>query len=347
VSEQFSKHPAGKVQIREVAERAGVSAATVSRILNGAPTVGEAYRQRVIEAVAELGYRPNRLARNLRRQSAEMIGVVISDIENPHFGEMVRAVEDQAYAKGYRVLLCNTDETPEKQRAYLEILADERVVGAIISPSDPAGAAIAQLMDLGIPVVAFDRVVDDPRADAVIADNVEGTRQATQHLIDGGHRRIGFIAGGLGVETGSERLEGYEIAMRAAALEPLAASGGFRIEGGRTAALELLGASPAPTALVVANNLMTAGALRGLRGAGVKVPDEVALVGVDDPFWAELVDPPLTTLAQPVRLMADAAMSLLLERIEGRRTRRRTLVFDLELRVRISCGTRPRADGGH
>ncbi|MGB9184210.1 MAG: LacI family DNA-binding transcriptional regulator [Solirubrobacteraceae bacterium] len=340
MSTESSKRPTHKVQIREVAERAGVSPATVSRILNASPTVGEAYRERVMQAVAELGYRPNRLARNLRRQSAEMIGVVISDIENPHFGEMVRAVEDQAYEKGYRVLLCNTDENPEKQRSYLEILADERVVGAIISPSDPAGPEIAQLLDLGIPVVAFDRVVDDPRADAVIVDNLEGTRQGTQYLIDAGHRRIGFVGGGLGVETGSERLEGYETAMRAAGLEPLAGSGGFRIDGGRTVTIELLEAVPPPTALVVANNLMTAGALLALRGAGLGVPDDIALVATDEPFWAELVDPPLTTLAQPVRQMADAAMSLLLQRVEGRRKRPRKLVFDLELHVRASCGTK-------
>ena len=341
-SQQAGDRPARVVQIREVADRAGVSPATVSRVLNDAPTVAEDYRRRVTDAVAELGYRPNRLASNLRRQSAAVIGVVISDIENPHFSEMVRAVEDQAYEKGYRVLLCNTDETLEKQRSYLEILAAERVVGVIISPTDPSGPEIAELLDLGSPVVAYDRAVDDPRADAVIADNVDGTRRATQHLIDAGHRCIGFIGGGLGVETGSERLEGYEAAMLAAGLEPLAVSGSFRIQGGYDAAIGLLGGTPPPTALVVANNLMTAGTLRALRSAGVRVPGDVAIVAIDDPFWAELVDPPLTTLAQPVRQMADAAMSLMLQRIEGRRERPMKLVFELEMRVRESCGTLPR-----
>src|SRR5579875_2518708 len=125
------------IRIRDVAKKAGVSTATVSRVLNGASTVQAHYRELVLDAVEELGYKPNRVARNLRRQQAEMIGVVVSDIENPHFTEMVRAVEDAAYHLGYRVLLCNTDETAEKQRAYLDVLAAERVLGVVLSPSDP------------------------------------------------------------------------------------------------------------------------------------------------------------------------------------------------------------------
>src|SRR5918992_2779218 len=176
------------LKISDVARRASVSPATVSRVLNGDPRVGEDYRRRVMRAVAELDYRPNGLARNLRRQRSGTIGVVVPDIENPHFGEMVRAVEDQAFDAGYRVLVCNTDETPEKQRAYLEALIDERVLGVIISPSDPAGAQISRLLDLNIPVVAYDREVLDPRADAVLADNVKGTRVGAELLIAAGHR---------------------------------------------------------------------------------------------------------------------------------------------------------------
>ena len=182
-------------KIKEVAERAGVSPATVSRVLSGTPGVRPASRERVLQAVAELDYRPNRLGRNLRQQNSETLGVVVSDIENPHFTQMVRAVEDAAYGRGFRVLLCNTDEMAEKQRAYLEVLAAERVLGVILAPSDPAGEEIGRLLDLGIPVVAFDRVVGDPRADAVIVDNAEGSRRATEHLIRAGHERIGFVSG--------------------------------------------------------------------------------------------------------------------------------------------------------
>jgi DNA-binding LacI/PurR family transcriptional regulator len=325
--------------MRQVAERAGVSPATVSRVLNGRDNVRADYRARVLEVVAELDYRPNRLARNLRRQRADMIGVIVSDIENPHFSESVRAVEDAAYRRGYRVLLCNTDETADKQSAYLQMLAQERVLGVILSPSDPGDDEIAQLLDLGIPVVALDREVDDRRADAVVADNVEAARIATEHLVAAGHERVGLIAGPPDVETGAERLQGYREAMEAAGLEPLVASGRFRIDDGRRATYELLGADPRPTALVAGNNLTAIGALKALREAELEVPGQMALVAVDDPFWAELIEPPLTTVAQPVRAMAHRAMSFLLERIEGKRIEARREVFGVELRRRSSCGT--------
>ena len=321
--------------IRDVAERAGVSPATVSRVLTGNATVRAAKRERVLEAIEALGYRPNRIASNLRRRQADMIGVVIADIENPHFTEMVRAVEDAAYVSGHRVLLCNTDENPIKQADYLGVLAAERVVGVILSPTDAGAAEIAELLDHGIPVVAFDRAVADKRADAVVADNAAGTRLGVEHLIATGHTRIGYVGGPRTVETAEERLAGYEQALAAARLESRIAEGGFRIEGGREAAAALI--EGGATALLVANNLMAAGALGAIRERGLRVPDDVALVSIDDPFWAGLIDPPLTTLAQPVRAMAEAAVKLLMGRIDGTRTRRKRLVFDLELRHRGSC----------
>jgi DNA-binding LacI/PurR family transcriptional regulator len=327
------------MRIAEVARRAGVSPATVSRVLNGEPRVGEAYRKRVLRAVDELNYRPNRLARNLRKQRSASIGIVVSDIENPHFTEMVRAVEDHAYRAGHTVLVCNTDETPDKQRAYLDVMIDERVLGVIISPSDPTGAEIGQLLDLGIPVVAFDREVADPRADAVIADNIAGTRAATELLLGQGHRDIVFVGGRRDVETGAERLIGYELAMRVVGLEPRTADGDFRLDGGYEAVTRLLTGAGRPTALVIANNLMTLGALRAIREAGVRVPDDLALVAIDDPPWAEFVAPPLTTMAQPVRRMASDAMELLLERVAGTRAEPRRILHPLELRLRASAGS--------
>lgn len=331
----------GAPSIREVARVAQVSPATVSRVLNGVQTVGEDYRRRVHDAVASTEYRRNRLARNLRRQRAEMIGVVVSDIENPHFSEAVRVIEDAAFRAGYRVLLCNTDETPAKQGAYLEMLADERVLAAIVSPADRTGTGVEALLDLGIPVVCFDRMVDDARADAVVCDNVEGLRRATEHLLWLGHERIAYLGGRLDVETGAKRLEGYTAAMRAAGLIPFALNGGFRADAAEQAMDQLLATGTPPTALLVANNLMTLGALRAIRRLGLAVPADLALVAVDDPPWAELIDPPLTTVAQPVRALAGAAMTLALERIEGRRTEVRRIVMPLELRIRSSCGMQP------
>jgi LacI family transcriptional regulator len=324
--------------IAEVARRASVSASTVSRVLNGDTRVGEAYRRRVLRAVEELDYRPNRLARNLRKQRSASIGVVVSDIENPHFTEMVRAVEDHAYREGHTVLVCNTDETPDKQRVYLDVMLDERVLGVIISPSDPAGAEIGKLLDAGIPVIAFDREVSDRRADAVVADNVGGTRTAVELLLAQGRRDLVLVVGGRDVETGAERLDGFTLAMRAAGLEPRSVDGDFRIDRAYAAVRELLAAPNRPQGLVVANNLMTLGALRAIREAGVRVPDEMALVAIDDPPWAPFVEPPLTTLAQPVRRMAADAMELLLQRVAGSRTQPRRILHPFELRLRASAG---------
>jgi LacI family transcriptional regulator len=327
------------VKIRDVAAAAGVSTATVSRVLNGAENVVPETRTRVEEAVARLGYRGNRLASNLRRRKAATIGVLVADIENPHFTEMVRAVEDAAFSRGYRVILCNTDEAQDKQSAYLRLLAAERVSGAVIVPSPSDDPEIVHLLDLGIHVVAFDRAVADPRADLVAADSATATARATTHLLDAGHRAIALVGGPVDVPTGRDRRAGYERVMREAGLEPRVADGHFRFDGGREATLELLAAGDL-TALVFANNLMTAGGLRAIREQRLRIPQDVAVVAIDDPFWAQLVEPPLTTLAQPVRAMADSAVELMFERLDGQRHESRRIVFDFELRVRGSSVAR-------
>lgn len=329
------------IRIQHVAARARVSPATVSRVLNGSTSVAPKYRNRVLKAVNDLDYRPNRLARHFRLQRADVIGILVSDIENPHFTSMVRALEDEAYKRGKRVVLCNTDESAEKQGVYLQMMSSDRVLGVILSPSDPADPGIAQLLDLGIPVVAFDRVAKDTRADAVIADNFAAGRQATELLLRNGHTRVGCISGPRGVQTAADRLAGYECAVRAAGLKPASICGLFKIEGARRAAHQLLDAAPDLTGLIVTNNLMTIGALEALRTRAIAIPDSMALVAIDDPLWSDLVEPPLTTLAQPIRQMAESAMGLLFQRINEPKGEARLVKFPLELRVRVSCGTRP------
>lgn len=330
------------VRLRDVAVHAGVSPATVSRTLNGDERVDPDLRARVQASVKTLGYRRNMLARNLRRQRLDAIGVIVSDIENPHFSEMVKVIEEEGFRLGYRVLVCGTNESSDRQRIYLRMLADERVAGVIMSPSDPAGPEVGELIDARIPVVAIDREVSDPRADTVIVDNIAGLAQATQLLIDNGHTAIAYVGGRPGVETSVERLSGYEQAMRRAGLAPRALDGDFRIEGGRTAIAALLASDAPPTAVVVANNLMTLGALRAARDAGVLIPDQLALIGVDDPYWAEVVNPPITSLAQPVAGMAREAIGMLVSRLEGADGPARRSLYPLELIVRASSGTRLR-----
>lgn len=327
-----------KPLLRDVAARAGVSAATVSRTLNGDSRVDPALQDRVRVAVEELGYRRNMLARNLRRRRLDAVGVIVSDIENPHFSEIVKVIEDEGFRAGYRVVVCGTNESSGKQSAYLRMLADERVAGVIISPSDPNGTEIADLLDAGIPVVAVDREVGDARADAVIADNVRGLVDATELLIRGGHERIAFIGGRRGVETSTERLAGYQQAMRRAGLKSRTVVGEYRIDGGEAAMRRLLESPEPPTAVVVANNLMTLGALRAARDLGVEIPRDLALVGVDDPYWAAVVNPPITSLSQPVTAMAKAAISLLLARLSGDDSPPARSVHSMRLVVRASSG---------
>jgi LacI family transcriptional regulator len=334
------------VSLRDVAAHAGVSPATVSRTLNDHPRVDPALRARVQAAVAELGYRPNLLARNLRRQRVNAIGVVVSDIVNPHFGEMVRVIEREGFGAGYRVLVCATNESADKQAAYLRALADERVAGVILSPTNPSGPEVAELLDAGIPVVAFDRPVSDKRVDVVMADNVDGTQQATRLMIDNGHERIAYVGGGKDVASSRDRLTGYRRAMRSARLPPLTAVGHFSMEGGREAMAGLLAEPERPTAVVVANNLMTLGAVQAAHAARVAIPDDVAVVGVDNPYWAEFVNPPITSVAQPIAAMAREAIGLLLARLNGDGGPPHKSVHSLQLIVRESSGPiLPRAGG--
>jgi DNA-binding LacI/PurR family transcriptional regulator len=325
-----------KLRIAEVARHASVSPATVSRVLNGHPQVGEDKRKRVLDAIAELDYRPNPLARSLRKQRSAMIGVIVADIGNAYFGSAIRAVENAAFKEGYRVLVCNTDESATKQEAYLQALEEERVLGVIISPSNPDSLGATSLLDQGIPVVALDRAVSDPRADAVLPDNVNGARTATQLLLDSGHRDIGILAGPLETEIAAERLAGYAVAMRAAGLELQTIEGGFRSEVAHEAVTRLLDQSALPAALLVSNNLMMLGALKAVREAGLRVPDDVAVVGIGDPEWATLIDPPLTMMAVPVSNMALDAMELLLQRVLHSRESPRRIIHPMELRVRAS-----------
>ena len=334
-------------KIRQVAAKAKVSSATVSRVLNGARSVAPAYRDRVLRAIKELDYRPNGLARHFRLQTADVVGVLVSDIENPHFTGMVRAIEDAVYGHGKRVLLCNTDENPEKESAYLEVMARDRVRGVLISTSDPTNAGISRLLDLGIPVIAFDRLVRDPRADAVIVDNWAAGRTATELLLQAGHTQIGCISGPGTVQTAADRFAGYELAMRSRGLEPKSIRGLFRADGACAATHKLLETEPKLTAMVVTNNLMAVGALRALNERHVNIPNQIAFVAIDDPFWSDLVRPQLTTLAQPIRAMADRAVELLFERLMKRDREVRIEKFGVELRLRESCGTLSSHDGAN
>lgn len=327
--------------IHDVARRAAVSAATVSRVVSGSRAVNPVLAERVQTAVAELGYEPNRLARGLRTQRAQVWGLVISDIRNPFFTDMVRGIEDAASESDHSLVLCNSDEDLDKERGYLDLIASERMAGAILAPADSGRTDPAGLLAHGIPVVTVDRRLTSADLDAVVVDSVGGSEDAVTHLVDQGYRRIGCITGPATTTTGAERLEGYRRALARARIhvEPeLIRIGDFKETSARRAAIELLGLADPPEAIFCANNLMTLGMLRALSESAVRIPDDVAVAAFDDPEWAPLVEPPITSVAQPVYEMGRKAGELLLGRINGDRSPARTIRFRPTLRIRASSG---------
>ncbi|MEV6036420.1 LacI family DNA-binding transcriptional regulator [Nonomuraea sp. NPDC052116] len=322
--------------IYDVAREAGVSAATVSRVLNGAQTVDPAMVARVLTAVRELGYRPNAVARNLRRSRTSLWAVIISDIGNPFFTSMVRGVEDVAQQEGYSVVLCNSDEDPAKEETYVAAALSEQMAGVIISSSGSVKAA-KTLVDSPVPVVAVDRELPRGAVDTVVVDNEGGARTATEHLLAAGYRRIACIAGPEGVSTADLRLRGYTTALRG---DPVIVRADFREQGGYDAMAALLSSPEPPDAVFVANNLMTVGALRCLTERGVDVPGQVGLVGFDEIPWADLVRPSPSTVTQPTYELGRMAARLLVDRIATPAAKPATIVLPAELHARQSSTPR-------
>lgn len=327
--------------ISDVARVAGVSPATVSRVLNGTGEVSAARADRVRQAVAELGYIPFSPARALRRQLTDVWAVIVADIENPFFTSVVRGIEDGARERGVRVVLCNSDEDPAKEAEYIDVAIAERMSGVIIAVSG-ARSNLDALLDRQVPVVGVDRRPLDKRVDAVLVDNRLGALQATSHLIERGAKRIACVTGPKRISTANERLAGYKEALARAgrAFDPsLVLREDFRPAGGEKAVTELFTGRRRPDALFVANNQMTIGALGALRELGIDVPRDVALVGYDDAPWATLIRPQLTVVSQPTYEIGRAAAELLATARDRRGSASRQILLDPKLIVRESSGT--------
>lgn len=331
-----------RTTIKDVAQSAGVSSATVSRVLNNNPQVDEAMRVRVMDAIDRLSYQPNRDARRLRAQTSNVVGLVISDIQNPYFISVIRGVEDAAYARQMNVVLCNSSEDLEKQAMYLRVMEAERVAGLILVPChSQRDDDVKRLQKSGIPVILLDRALQNVQMDAVIVDNLRGAYDAVTHLISLGRRRIGLIGGLPHVRTGQDRDQGYRDALKAAKLpidEKLMRGGDFTMETGYRLALDLLSDPQPPDALFVANNLMTLGALRALREKRIRVPEDVALVGFDDMPWSGELYSPLTAISQPTYELGQEAVHLLLRRLAKPEAVWHTVMLQTKLVVRESCG---------
>lgn len=333
--------------IQEVARRARVSPATVSRVLNGNQSVHPDLVARVREAVAGLSYQPNSMARNLRRSESTLWAVIVSDVSNPFFTSMVRGVEDIAQNLGYSVVLCNSDENPVKEAGYVAAAIAGRMAGVMISPASTSQTDVSGLISLGIPVVAVDRRLDSAAVDTVVVDNEQAARLATGHLLDMGYGRIACITGPRQAMTASARLAGYTAALGERDIEvlpELIRHADFRQAGGYSAMTSLL-AEAAPDAVFITNNLMTIGAIECLFDHRIEIPREMGVVGFDEPPWANLIRPSLSTVAQPMYQMGRTAGELLAARRSPDDSGQapETIVLEASLNVRDS--STPRAAG--
>jgi len=287
--------------IKDVAEAAGVSTATVSRVLSNKPHVRPEIRERVLAVVDNLKYRPNRVARSLRVQKSNIIGLIVSDIQNPFFTAVSRAVEDLAYEHKLNVFLCNADENPQKEKMYLDLMRDENVAGVILSPTRQTADSFSEVTKLETPVVVIDRRVRDAEVDSVNIDNVEAAYRLVKHLLANGHHRIGALFG-LGSTTGRERHEGYLLALKEHDIKPMPELVHYVNaweEEGYQKAKELLALAKPPEAIFTSNALLSAGAFRALKESGLAIPNEIAFASFDETRWGTLVEPPVTVIEQP------------------------------------------------
>jgi LacI family fructose operon transcriptional repressor len=288
-----------------------------------------------------LGYRPNLIARSLRAQQSSTIGLIVSDIRNPFFTSISRAVEDTAYEQGFSLFLCNTDEDPEKEAIYLKLMRDESVAGVIFSPTRQTATNFTWA-SIGFPIVVVDRSVTGSDIDIVLLDNVDAGYRLTTHLIEHGYRDIAAICGDMST-TGRERYAGYEKALHEHGLSASAEHVKYiqpKIEAGYAAALKMIDTTPLPDAFFTTNSLITAGVLQAMRERNLTIPDDVALVSFDETTWASLVQPPITLIAQPTYEIGRTATELLLQRIADPTRSTRQVILKGQLLVRGSSAPR-------
>lgn len=343
-SHQGAKTP---VTIQDVAQLAKVSTATVSRVFSGAAQVREELSERVRRAAQSLNYRPNPAARSLRTRTTRVVGVVVPDIENPFFTSVIGGIEEVLRGAEFSLLLAISGEDPERERRNVEALRGDAIAGLIFSPSGGDLFRYYALAAAGVPLVAVSRAVPGLDADTVTVTNREGARQAVEHLLSLGHRRIAMVSGPPSISTAAERLRGYQQALsRYGGVSPeLVEYADFRQEGGYAAMKKLLALPKPPTAVFTASNLTTLGALQAIHEAGLKIPAGIAVVGFDGMPWAVSLQPPLTVVAQPAFEVGATAGRLLIERLKepGRPARHVELKTRLIVRASTSAAGKRRA----
>jgi LacI family transcriptional regulator len=328
--------------IKEVARLAGVSVATVSNVLNEPERVKPALQARVIQAIEHLGYIPNQAARSLRKRSTNLIGLIVADITNPFFTDLTEAIEEEATSHGYSVLLCNSNEILEREARHIQVLRSQRIDGLILAATgEHSRDRAALLSSLKAPVVLVDRTMDDLGYDTVVLNNQDAAFRAVTYLLELGHQRIAIINGPSHLRTAAGRLQGYREALLSRGIainDRLIWQASFRERDAYDITLKLFNEGAAPTAIFAANNLMMIGLVRALSDMGLRCPDDISVISVDDFPWASSFTPRLTTLAQPVQTMGKTAVELLLGRIRRSLPEEaQQVVLEAELVLRESC----------
>lgn len=307
--------------IRDVANLAKVSTATVSHVINNARPVLPATRQRVLDAIERLNYRPSAIARGLSTNITHSVAVMVADITNPFFASIVRGIEDRLEPHGYNLIVCNTDEQPDREARYLELLLARRVDGAIVAPTGEAQPLFAEFSNHHIPLVFIDREPPQAYGPVVAVDNFSIGYTATDYLIRLGHRRIAILARTEKLSTVTGRLGGYRQAFADHQLpidEKLIWTAEYTLEGVRVSARQLFEMPAPPSAIITTNQTLTLGVLQVMREKQLIYPNDVSLVCFDDNPWLALFNPPLTAVRQPVADVCDAAVSTLQRAIQAR-----------------------------
>ena len=297
--------------IREVAKRAGVSPATVSRVINGTARVDEEKRERVEKAIEETGFRPNELARALYRKSSKILGVIVPDIENPFFSELAKAIEKEAYEQEYRILLCNSDDQKEKELANLQMLAQLQADGVILMTN--TGEKSQSYEAVSMPIVFVDRRLDEMGQTSVIeADHYAGGKLAAEHLIACGCRKITCIRGPQELSSGKKRYEGYREVCRQYSMKERFVDSTYKYEDGAKAAEEVLRRYPDTDGIIACNDMTAVSVYKVLQKRGYRVPDDIQIIGFDGVKFGRFLTPELTTVAQPIKEMGKCAVQMIL-----------------------------------
>jgi LacI family transcriptional regulator len=333
-----------RTTLKDIADRAGVSVSTVSRVVNQSKPVDPATEKRVNEAIAKLGYRPNLLARSFRVKTTHTIGLVVPDNSNPFFAELARVIEDAGFEQGYSVILCNSDLSEAKQSAYVDVLLAKQVDGILLTstgliPGQDTDLLLTRIQQAGVPCVVLDRDLGDEPIDHVLVDNHEGGYFAGRYVLEHGHRKVACVVGPNDLTPSAGRIAGFRRALAEAGItlpSQAVVRGNGRHDGGARAVERLLAGGAEFTAIFAFNDEMAIGVIGSLQRAGLHVPNDISVIGFDDIPYAAAVFPAVTTIAQPIADMGKLGLTMLLERIRQPGIASRRVVLSTRLMERES-----------